>query len=114
SVAGISWRVCVDSVPTSWRAAMRIRVAHLYPDYLNIYADRGNMAVLARRAAWRGHELVVAAVSAGDELRPGAHDLLYVGGGQDSGRLREPRRADKARRRRCAARTCCFGVRQRR
>jgi CobQ-like glutamine amidotransferase family enzyme len=62
---------------------VKIRVGHLYPDYLNIYADRGNIAVLARRAAWRGHELDVEAVSMGDELRPGAHDLLYVGGGQD-------------------------------
>jgi len=62
---------------------VRIRVGHLYPDYLNIYADRGNIAVLARRAAWRGHELVVDAVSMGDALLPGAHDLLYVGGGQD-------------------------------
>jgi len=62
---------------------VRIRVGHLYPDYLNIYADRGNMAVLARRAAWRGHELDVESVSMGDEVRPGAHDLLYVGGGQD-------------------------------
>ena len=26
---------------------MRIRVGHLYPGYLNIYADRGNIAVLA-------------------------------------------------------------------
>ena len=40
---------------------MRIRVGHLYPDYLNIYADRGNIAVLARRAALRGHELDVTA-----------------------------------------------------
>ena len=39
---------------------MRIRVGHLYPDYLNIYADRGNIAVLARRAALRGLELEVA------------------------------------------------------
>jgi lipid II isoglutaminyl synthase (glutamine-hydrolysing) len=62
---------------------VKIQVAHLYPDYLNIYADRGNMAVLARRAALREHELVVEAVSMGDVLRPGAHDLLYVGGGQD-------------------------------
>ncbi len=62
---------------------MRIRVGHLYPDYLNIYADRGNIAVLARRAQWRGHELEVRAVSMGDELRPGVHDLLYIGGGQD-------------------------------
>ena len=62
---------------------MKIRVGHLYPDYLNIYADRGNMAVLARRASWRGHELDVESVSMGDALQPGAHDLLYVGGGQD-------------------------------
>jgi lipid II isoglutaminyl synthase (glutamine-hydrolysing) len=62
---------------------VKIRVAHLYPDYLNIYADRGNMAVLARRAGWRGHELDVTAIGMGDPLRPGEHDLLYVGGGQD-------------------------------
>ena len=62
---------------------MRIRVGHLYPDYLNIYADRGNIAVLTRRAAWRGHELDVTGVSVGEALEPGAHDLLYVGGGQD-------------------------------
>jgi CobQ-like glutamine amidotransferase family enzyme len=36
---------------------VKIVVGHLYPDYLNIYADRGNIAVLSRRAAWRGHEL---------------------------------------------------------
>jgi len=60
-----------------------IRVGHLYPDYLNIYADRGNIAVFARRAAWRGHELDVAAIGMGDAIVPGAHDLYYVGGGQD-------------------------------
>ena len=62
---------------------MKIVVGHLYPDYLNIYADRGNIAVLARRAAWRGHDLDVRTVSVGDALWPGEHDLLYIGGGQD-------------------------------
>ncbi len=62
---------------------MRMVVGHLYPDYLNIYADRGNIAVLARRAAWRGHELEVRPVSLGEPVVPGEHDLLYVGGGQD-------------------------------
>jgi lipid II isoglutaminyl synthase (glutamine-hydrolysing) len=60
-----------------------IRVAHLYPEYLNIYADRGNIAVFSSRARWRGIGLEVESVSLGDELRPGAHDLLYIGGGQD-------------------------------
>jgi len=62
---------------------MRVRVGHLYPEYLNIYADRGNIAVLTRRAALRGHELVVRPVGIGDPLEPGAYDLLYIGGGQD-------------------------------
>ena len=62
---------------------MRIVVGHLYPDYLNIYADRGDIAVLAQRAAWRGHELEVRSVSVRDRLVPGEHDLLYIGGGQD-------------------------------
>ena len=62
---------------------MRIVVGHLFPDYLNIYADRGNIAVLERRAAWRGHELEVRPLGAGDGIRPGEHDLFYVGGGQD-------------------------------
>jgi lipid II isoglutaminyl synthase (glutamine-hydrolysing) len=62
---------------------VRIVVGHLYPDYLNIYADRGNIAVLARRAAWRGHELDVRTVSVGQAVEPGEHDLLYIGGGQD-------------------------------
>src|SRR3954464_15417419 len=64
-----------------------IRVGHLYPDYLNIYADRGNIAVLTRRAAWRGHELEVTPLGMGDAVVPGEHDLYYVGGGQDREQL---------------------------
>jgi lipid II isoglutaminyl synthase (glutamine-hydrolysing) len=62
---------------------MKVRVGHLYPDYLNIYADRGNIAVLARRSGLRGHELDVQSVGLDEALDPRAHDLLYIGGGQD-------------------------------
>ena len=31
-----------------------LRVCHLYPEHLNIYADRGNIAVLRYRCEWRG------------------------------------------------------------
>ena len=62
---------------------MNIRVAHLYPAYLNIYADRGNIAVLDRRAALRGHSLEVTAVEPGTAIDFGAIDLVYIGGGQD-------------------------------
>ena len=62
---------------------MTIVVGHLYPDYLNISADRGNIAVLASRAAWRGHELEVRTIGLGDAIEPGACALFYIGGGQD-------------------------------
>ncbi len=62
---------------------MKVVVGHLYPDYLNIYADRGNMAVLERRAGWREIGFDYRAIGLGEALEPGVHDLLYVGGGQD-------------------------------
>jgi CobQ-like glutamine amidotransferase family enzyme len=62
---------------------MEIRVAHLYPTYLNIYADRGNIAVLERRAGARGHELDVEPITLGSGSELGAYNLFYVGGGQD-------------------------------
>lgn len=61
---------------------MKIVLAHLYPDYLNIYADRGNLAVLRGRAQRRGIELEVRDVGLREPLPEGA-DLVYIGGGQD-------------------------------
>jgi lipid II isoglutaminyl synthase (glutamine-hydrolysing) len=60
-----------------------LRVCALYPELLNIYADRGNLLVLARRCAWRGIAFELAASSLGEPLRADAHDLFYIGGGQD-------------------------------
>jgi lipid II isoglutaminyl synthase (glutamine-hydrolysing) len=61
---------------------VRIRVGHLYPGYLNIYADRGNIAVLEGRARARGHELEVLSIGLGEPV-PAEVDLFYIGGGQD-------------------------------
>jgi CobQ-like glutamine amidotransferase family enzyme len=63
----------------------RVTVGHLYPEHLNIYADRGNIAALERRCSWRDIEFVVAAAGPGDAL-PEA-DLYYLGGGQDRDQL---------------------------
>jgi CobQ-like glutamine amidotransferase family enzyme len=60
----------------------RIRVCHLYPDQLNIYADRGNIAVFRSRSERRGYELEVIGISVGEALAPDC-DLIYLGGGQD-------------------------------
>jgi CobQ-like glutamine amidotransferase family enzyme len=63
--------------------AGRLRVCALYPDLMNIYADRGNLLLLERRCAWRGIECEIAACGLGERLDPDAHDLFYLGGGQD-------------------------------
>ncbi len=60
-----------------------LRVCALYPDLMNIYADRGNLLVLERRCRWRGIGFSVSATGLGDRLDPDAADLFYLGGGQD-------------------------------
>jgi lipid II isoglutaminyl synthase (glutamine-hydrolysing) len=60
-----------------------LRVCALYPDLLNIYADRGNLLLLERRCTWRGIGFELAGVGLGDPLDADAHDLFYIGGGQD-------------------------------
>lgn len=60
-----------------------LRVCALYPDLMNIYADRGNLLLLERRCRWRGLGFELTGVGLGDELDPAAADLFYMGGGQD-------------------------------
>jgi lipid II isoglutaminyl synthase (glutamine-hydrolysing) len=60
-----------------------LRVCALYPDLMNIYADRGNLLVLERRCVWRGIGFELARSGLGDPLDSDAHDLFYIGGGQD-------------------------------
>jgi lipid II isoglutaminyl synthase (glutamine-hydrolysing) len=60
-----------------------LRVCALYPDLMNIYADRGNLLLLERRCEWRGIGFELSASGIGDELDPDGADLFYIGGGQD-------------------------------
>jgi lipid II isoglutaminyl synthase (glutamine-hydrolysing) len=60
-----------------------LRVCALYPDLMNIYADRGNLLLLERRCTWRGIDFELQASSLGDALDPDGADLYYIGGGQD-------------------------------
>jgi lipid II isoglutaminyl synthase (glutamine-hydrolysing) len=62
---------------------IELRLLALYPDQMNIYADRGNMIFLRRRCEWRGIGFSYAAAGPGERFDPGAHDLIYIGGGQD-------------------------------
>jgi CobQ-like glutamine amidotransferase family enzyme len=58
-------------------------VCALYPELMNIYADRGNLLMLERRCTWRDIGFDVHASTLGDELDPDGADLFYIGGGQD-------------------------------
>jgi lipid II isoglutaminyl synthase (glutamine-hydrolysing) len=57
-------------------------VAHLYPDLLRTYGDRGNVLALARRAEWRGFSVRIDAVTRGDRV-PSDVDVVFMGGGTD-------------------------------
>jgi lipid II isoglutaminyl synthase (glutamine-hydrolysing) len=60
-----------------------LRVCSLYPELMNIYADRGNIAVLRARCEWRGIGFELGAASMREAVDPAAWDLFYMGGGQD-------------------------------
>ena len=59
-----------------------LRIVWIYPDLLSTYGDRGNLLILARRAAPARH----AGRGAGGPLRPAAArhgDIYLIGGGED-------------------------------
>src|SRR5919109_1294796 len=60
-----------------------LRLCALYPELMNIYADRGNIAVLRARCEWRGLGFELSSASVGEPVDPDAHDFFYIGGGQD-------------------------------
>lgn len=64
---------------------MDLRIAHLYPDLMSIYGDRGNVIALERRASWRGIEVETRALRVGERFDAQWPDLLFFGGGQDRG-----------------------------
>jgi lipid II isoglutaminyl synthase (glutamine-hydrolysing) len=63
----------------------QLRIAHLYPEHMNIYGDRGNILALQRRCAWRGITPLVLPVGVGALVDWQDIDLVFFGGGQDSG-----------------------------
>ncbi|GAB4188818.1 MAG: glutamine amidotransferase [Roseiflexaceae bacterium] len=62
-----------------------LRIAHLYPDQMNIYGDRGNILTLLQRCRWRGIEAELLPIGVGERVDWEAVDLAFFGGGQDSG-----------------------------
>ncbi len=59
-----------------------LRITYLYPDLMNLYADRGNVTCLERRCGWRGITPRIKRLEWNDRLDEAA-DLYVIGGGQD-------------------------------
>ena len=66
---------------------MIIDILHLYPREMNLYGDQGNILTLRRRLEWRGYEVRINSYNIGDKL-PQKIDLIFGGGGQDSGQVK--------------------------
>ena len=64
-----------------------IIIAHLYPREMNIYGDMGNVITLVQRLAWRGYDAQVKAVEIGEAFDFSTADIVFGGGGQDSGQM---------------------------
>lgn len=62
---------------------MIIRIAHLYPDMLNLYGDRGNIIALTHRMTLRGIEVQTDKITMGKSFNADDYDILFIGGGQD-------------------------------
>ena len=62
---------------------MIIKIAHLYPDMLNLYGDRGNILVLKTRLKSRGIDCTVDNITMGKTFNADDYDMFFIGGGQD-------------------------------
>ena len=62
---------------------MELNICHLYPDVLNLYGDRGNIACMKKRLEWRGIGCAVTELPLGTADDLTGYDLFFIGGGQD-------------------------------
>jgi len=61
----------------------KLRLGHLFPELLNLYADKGNIASIVCRAKWRDIEVDVDPIRLGTPFAVDQYDLLLLGGGSD-------------------------------
>ena len=62
---------------------MQLHIAHLYPELLNIYGDKGNVTAFSQRCLWRDIQVEIHDINPGDHIDPDKYDFYFIGGGQD-------------------------------
>ena len=63
-------------------AQLKLKLVHLYPLFLNLYGDAGNILTLKKRCEWRGIDLEIEHINIDDKIEEGT-DIYFIGGGQD-------------------------------
>ncbi len=58
-------------------------IAHMYPDLLNLYGDRGNLLCLQQRMRWHGHDCRIKNIRLGEKIDYASIDMIFLGGGSD-------------------------------
>lgn len=58
-------------------------IAHMYPDLMNLYGDRGNLICLKKRMEWYGLECEIKSINLNDKIDFSQIDMLFMGGGSD-------------------------------
>ena len=62
---------------------MKIKILHLYPDLLNLYGDKGNIAAITKRLIWRGIDVEVDTCTKEETPDFSQIDILFLGGGSE-------------------------------
>ena len=68
-------------------AEYEINIYHLFPDLLNLYADKGNIAVITKRCAWRGIKVNYKGLYEGETPDFSDVDIVLLGGGSNREQL---------------------------
>lgn len=72
------------NVSESKEAEKEINIVHLYPDLLNLYGDKGNIACMQKRLQWRGIKAnILNCTNSDHSINLEDADIIFVGGGSD-------------------------------
>jgi len=65
------------------KTVKKYTIAHMYPDLMNLYGDRGNLICLQKRMEWYGLNCEIKSIHLQDRLDFSQIDMLFMGGGSD-------------------------------
>ena len=66
---------------------IKMKIARLFPEALNLFGDAGNLAALSRRLLWRGIDCELREISLSGEIDFMEFDIILLGGGGDQALL---------------------------